>query len=160
MRHALAVAAMLALAGCADSGDIMQTVVPRQPAQPSPPPAAASTEPTPAERAAAALGRQPAADATVAALPPRVGPDPARLAGMVPAQLTDMLGQPSLRRREKEAEVWMYSSRLCVMHLFLYPGTDGGALGVKHVEMRRPNSATPVAPRDCLDSVIAARKKA
>jgi hypothetical protein len=71
-----------------------------------------------------------------------------------------MLGQPSLRRREKEAEVWMYTSRLCVMHLFLYPGTDGGALGVKHVEMRRPNSATPVAPRDCLDSVIAARKKA
>jgi hypothetical protein len=79
---------------------------------------------------------------------------------MVPAQLTDLLGQPNLRRKEKDAEVWMYSSRLCVLHLFLYPGANGGALGVKHMEMRRPNSVTPVPPRDCLDSVIARKPRA
>jgi len=160
---AIAVAATLAVAGCAES-DFTARLLPRAEPQPAvaAPPAATGTEPSPAERAAAALGRQPATGPTtgaVAALPPpRVGPDPARLTGMVANQLTDLLGQPNLRRREKEAEVWMYSSRLCTLHLFLYPGTDSSALGVKHFEMRRPNSPTPVAPRDCLDSVIARKR--
>ena len=160
MRAIFVVSAVLALAGCADKPEIAGSAEPFQAAPvlapPSSPPA---NEATPTERAAAALGRQPAGDA-VAALPPaRVGPDPARLAGMVPAQLTDLLGQPNLRRKEKDAEVWMYSSRLCVLHLFLYPGANGGVLGVKHMEMRRPNSATPVPPRDCLDSVIARKPR-
>jgi hypothetical protein len=161
-RAAVAFWATLALAGCAESEEILRTIMPRQAAPvAAPAPSQQSSEPTPAERAAQALGRQPAADPSLAAIPPpRVGPDPARLAGMVPAQLTDLLGQPSLKRREREAEVWMYSSRLCTLHLFLYPGADGGALGVKHFEVRRPNSNTPVAPRDCLDSVIARKPRA
>lgn len=159
-RPAIVLAATLAIAGCAET-EALRGYVARELAPPPPPPPAAaprSDEPTPVERAAAALGRQPGGDAVAALPPPGVGPDPTRLAGMVPAQLTDLLGKPTLRRREKAAEVWMYSSRLCTLHLFLYPGADGSALGVKHYEMRRPNSTTPVAPRDCLDSVIVAKK--
>jgi hypothetical protein len=161
MRAIFVMSAALALAGCADNPEIARLLEPFQAAPVlAPPPPPPANEPTPTERAAAALGRNPVGDVSVAALPPaRVGPDPARLTGMVPAQLTDLLGQPNLRRKEKEAEVWMYSSRLCVLHLFLYPGANGGVLGVKHMEVRRPNSATPVPPRDCLDSVIARKPR-
>jgi len=161
MRAIFVVSALLALAGCADKPEIAGSVEPFQAAPVlAPPPSPPANEPTPTERAATALGRKPVGEVGVAALPPpRVGPDPARLTGMVPAQLTDLLGQPNLRRKEKDAEVWMYSSRLCVLHLFLYPGANGGVPGVKHMEMRRPNSATPVPPRDCLDSVIARKPR-
>jgi len=157
---AIVLIATLAIAGCAETEATLRRFVTPEPAV-APPvlePPPRTDEPTPAERAAAAIGRQPGGETAMLA-PPRLGPDPARLAGMVPAQLTDLLGQPTLRRRERAAEVWMYSSRLCTLHLFLYPGADGSALGVKHYEMRRPNSATPVAPRDCLDSVIAKKTR-
>lgn len=161
LRAAFVLSATLALASCSENPDVARFFAPSQAAPVlAPPTLAPSDAATPTERAATALGRQPAGDA-VAALPPaRIGPDPARLTGMVPAQLTELLGQPNLRRKEKDAEVWMYSSRLCVLHLFLYPGTDGGALGVKHMEMRRPSNNTPVPPRDCLDSMIARRPRA
>ncbi len=69
-----------------------------------------------------------------AAPPSSVTPPPPRLVGLAAQALVDVLGSPTLKRRDPPAEVWQYAGRGCVLHLFLYAPPDGTALAVAHAE--------------------------
>ncbi len=87
--------------------------------------------------------------------PPEPEPDPNELVGMTGEAVADLLGPPGLLRREHEAEVWRYSSPLCILHVFLYADDAGPGHRVTHFEALGPDTL-PVDARDCYGSLIGA----
>lgn len=83
--------------------------------------------------------------------------DPRALIGMVPAELTGLLGTPVLLRRDAPAEIWQYGSADCVLDLTLYPN-ESQALSVRYMESRARDGER-VAMRACLAHLLAAREK-
>ena len=127
----------------------------------------------------AAAKRAPRSDAAVEAAPqPQAALPPARdplgrepppeppkldeLRGLDAAQLTRLLGKPTLLREEPTAQMWQYRSESCVLHLFLYPAAGtGGEKRVQHVEARPRQTGAPAAtrgPNECLATLIGARR--
>lgn len=98
----------------------------------------------------------PQAEPETAALPPApvIDDDPARVLGLDPDTLTEMLGRPDLTRREPPAEIWQYRGETCVFDVFLYE--EAGAARVTYLEAR-DESAHPVAERNCLNQLLRAR---
>jgi hypothetical protein len=96
--------------------------------------------------------RYAAASPVVADAPPMV-----RRSGPVPSlsqvkasnteQLEDLLGNPSLRRRDTGVEMWQYAAPECVLLLYLYPNEDG--YRVKHLEAH-PGGTSDSALDACL----------
>ncbi len=84
------------------------------------PAAAPSPAPPPAQ---AATSRLPAGPRLRGAGAPRAT---GALVGMPAAEARRMLGEPSLRRAEGEAEIWLYEVAECRLDLVLYP--ERGAL--------------------------------
>ena len=82
-----------------------------------------------------------------------VDDDPAQFMNGGVADLREVLGDPVLIRRDGPAEVWQFQGDSCTLDLFLYPG-DGGALAVKHVDLR---GDAPDESRACLARMIRAR---
>ncbi|MBM3510199.1 MAG: hypothetical protein FJX61_08700 [Alphaproteobacteria bacterium] len=122
---------------------------------PAPLPAAPAITPPPAAAAPALV--QPDADpAPVALAALRAELDPRRLVGLDAGELTRVLGEPRLRRKDPPAEVWQYASADCVLHLFLYAGRDRVGLRVRHVEVRGRDRAAR-SERECFASVLDAR---
>ncbi|HEV7455673.1 MAG TPA: hypothetical protein VGN96_02770 [Roseococcus sp.] len=81
----------------------------------------------------AALG-QPMPSQAPAATPGR-GPGAVReLLGASPASVIGRLGAPRLRRREGDAEVWLYSAGGCQLDLMFYSSPQG--LRVTHAQAR------------------------
>jgi hypothetical protein len=68
--------------------------------------------------------------AGTAAMPPLTGlpTQAAQLLGQPPATLRRLLGEPRLRRREGDAEIWLYQSPFCHLDVMLYgdPGRPAG----------------------------------
>jgi len=95
--------------------------------------------------------------AVAAALPRRrIGPAPqntAQLMGATPDALRRSLGEPSLRRAEGGAEVWLYVAADCALDLVLY--RDRGGLAVAHATARAQGSATATEAA-CLDAIAGA----
>lgn len=93
----------------------------------------------------------PAADPTVPAAGPVLpGSRPAAVAqllGARPDAVRRWLGEPSLRRIEGTAEVWLYAGAACALDLVLYPDRDG--LGVAHAAARA-NGTEPRTEASCL----------
>ena len=91
-----------------------------------------------------------------AALPPApvIDDDPARILGLGPDRLTELLGRPELTRREPPAEIWQYRGESCVFDVFLYE--EGGLVRVTYLEARDA-SARRFAERDCLNQLLRAR---
>ncbi len=133
--------------------------------------ASATTEPAktassatvkPAADAAPVRAPKQAAPAQSAALTPEkpepaepeipVDDDPAQFMNGDVAALRDALGDPILIRRDGPAEVWQFRGDACTLDLFLYPG-DGGALAVKHVDLR---GDAPDENRACLARMLRA----
>ncbi len=98
----------------------------------------------------------PQAEPKTAALPPApvIDDDPARVLGLSPDKLTEMLGRPDLTRREPPAEIWQYRGETCVFDVFLYE--EAGSARVTYLEAR-DESAHPVAERNCLNQLLRAR---
>ena len=94
----------------------------------------------------------------IAALPPEpvIDDDPARILGLGPDQLTEILGQPELMRREPPVEIWQYRGQSCVFDVFLYE--EAGSVRVTYLEAR-DKIAEPVAERICLNQILRARLK-
>lgn len=92
----------------------------------------------------------------IAALPPEpmIDDNPARILGLGPDKLTELLGQPELTRREPPAEIWQYRGETCVFDVFLYE--EGGTTRVTYLEARDAN-AQRVAERSCLNQLLRAR---
>ncbi|WP_138380848.1 hypothetical protein [Luteithermobacter gelatinilyticus] len=89
-------------------------------------------------------------------------PDPAPLfgleniLGLTPATIEVIFGEPDLRRREKQAEVWMYKSPQCISHLFFYEN-ENGDLQLDYVNSHAVDlqSVNPtVSPDACIDSHV------
>lgn len=58
-----------------------------------------------------------------------------QLDGLAPATVMEIMGTPVLRRKEKEAEVWLYKNNSCAMHLYFYDD-ENGDLRVDYVETK------------------------
>ncbi len=92
----------------------------------------------------------------IAALPPEpvIDDDPARILGLGPDKLTELLGRPELTRREPPAEIWQYRGETCVFDVFLYE--DAGLVRVTYLEAR-DEKAQRMAERNCLNQLLRAR---
>lgn len=89
----------------------------------------------------------------VAVLPPG-GSNPDRLLGMDAPELKSRLGEPTLIRRDGDAEVWQYRSDRCVLDLFLY----GAVKRVEHVDLRDRGSGDDQAARECFLRMLRGRR--
>lgn len=54
-------------------------------------------------------------------------PEGVRLIGVEANRLTELLGEPELRRREETVQFWRYTVEGCALDLFLQVGEDGQA---------------------------------
>ena len=82
--------------------------------------------------------------------------DADRLDGLDGTSLANLLGQPSLLRRDGDAEIWQYVDDTCILDLFLY--AEGGRKAVDYVEARGLNgSGAKPSVQSCLDDVLAGR---
>ena len=76
-------------------------------------------------------------------------PDIKDLAGLKPADVLSMLGQPDLRRNEPPAELWQYRAADCVLNLFFY--SDAGDYRLAHAEAWQRTLAGGGLPARCHD---------
>jgi hypothetical protein len=75
----------------------------------------------------------------------------AQLLGAGPGELRRWLGEPTLRRAEGAAEVWLYAGGGCALDLILYREAPGG-LRVAHAAARA-NGAEPRTEAACLGAI-------
>lgn len=118
---------------------LVACAAPRQPpAEPAPAPAEpAETEP---------------AISLPAGLSPTL-PDAGRLLGLEPRRIQDVLGAPSLVRREGTAQVMQFKNGNCVLDVIFYEETPGGAFRARHLTSRLTNG-TPHEPQACLAVIL------
>jgi len=76
-------------------------------------------------------------------------PDIKDLAGLKPADVLSILGQPDLRRHEPPAELWQYRAADCVLNLFFYG--DAGDYRLTHAEAWQRTLAGGSRPARCHD---------
>ncbi len=77
----------------------------------------------------------------------------AQLMGAVPEMLRRWLGEPTRRRAEGGAEIWLYAGQDCALDLVLY--REAGALRVAHAAARA-SGAAPQTEGGCLRQLSAA----
>lgn len=85
-----------------------------------------------------------------AAKPPAPAIVSEHLIGLTPAALTETLGTPRARRRDRPAEVWQYRTESCVLDVFLYSAEAGPQ--VIHLEARDA-AARPIPAQACLGTM-------
>lgn len=95
-------------------------------------------------------GTQPPATRTAL---PTAPPASAALLGAAPETLRRWLGDPSLRRPEGTAEIWLYLAPACALDIILY--RTGAGLRVAHAAARA-NGADPPTEPACLDAIARA----
>ena len=124
---------------------------------------AATGLPQGAAPAAAAAPARGAAPVPAAAVPDPAGPrrrgnaPPAAattLVGIRAEQLRGMLGDPSIRRPEGAAEIWLYEAPSCRLDVILY--AEGNALVVAHAAARALGAGEAVTEAACLSAIAAA----
>ena len=94
----------------------------------------------------------PAAPALLAAAPGRQPAAATQLLGLAPEALRQRLGEPSLRRTEGDAEIWLYAGAACALDLILYPAA--GRLRVAQASARA-SGAEPRTEAHCLRELAA-----
>jgi hypothetical protein len=87
---------------------------------------------------------------------PATGSGPSKLQNLSAPQVVAMLGEPGFRREENPAQVWRYTSKTCVLELFLYRLDKD--LQVRYVETRDATKANAVGQEGCI-ATIAAQKR-
>lgn len=136
MQHALASThASLALAGEARPAPVTGPASASRPAGP------ATVQPILTPGAARPRGAAPPAAA-------------AALVGVTADQLRRMLGEPTIRRPEGPAEVWLYEAPACRLDVILY--AEGARLVVGHAAARALGDGAGVTESACLSAVAAA----
>ena len=89
---------------------------------------------------------------------PAVRPEPApdtrprpqmklrQLVGLDRNGLSQLLGKPTLLRRETQAEVWQYAAKNCALHVFLYRSDNDGPYQVAYVTATRRSQPQALQP--------------
>jgi len=75
---------------------------------------------------------------------------------LAPDTLQNILGEPSLRREERGAQVWLYRNAECIMHLYFYPN-ENGDFRLDYVATAAADQTADnptVSPNACLDSHV------
>jgi hypothetical protein len=121
---------LIALAGCVAEGG-------------PPPTTTVAPQEKPAETNVAGAGLPPLART--------VSQDPERLVGLSPNEVNEVLGTPSLRRKENKAELWQFAQGPCILDLHLYPESDGLKVGKYLV---RGSRGAKVEAKTCLNNMI------
>ena len=85
-------------------------------------------------------------------------PEPSTLVGMEALQLSDLLGEPSLKRNDSPAQIWQYRTVDCAFNLFLYQEAGRNSHSVAHYEAVPFATATNQSAKSCLGSIL--QKKA
>jgi len=80
-----------------------------------------------------------------------------RLLGLDDGGLSDLMGSPSLERKEPPATIWQYRATYCVIDIFFYP--DGDVNRVDHVEVRGRQSEG-IEKTVCFATIIKDKPKA
>ena len=62
--------------------------------------------------------------------------EPARLKGLTPVQVQQVLGQPGFQRHDSPAEIWQYRGQACILDLYIYDQGQGKT--VDHWAVRSP----------------------
>jgi hypothetical protein len=76
-------------------------------------------------------------------------PEIKELAGLKPADVILILGQPDLRRTEPPAELWQYRAADCVLNLFFY--RESGSYRLAHAEAWQRTLTGGSVPTRCHD---------
>ena len=84
--------------------------------------------------------RQEAGEAISPAPIQQAAIDPATLVGMTGDHITALFGMPVFVRRDAPGEFWRYSSKSCVLVMFLY--RQNGGQRVDHIETRNSSGTT------------------
>ena len=80
-------------------------------------------------------------------------PEPTSLMGMLPTDITNLLGEPSLKRSDAPAQLWQYRTASCALNLFLYPTAGPSSLSVSHYEAVTLSNGV-VSDKSCLGSIM------
>ncbi len=75
---------------------------------------------------------------------------------LAPDTLQNILGEPSLKRQEREARVWLYQNAECILHLYFY-SNENGDFRLDYVDTEAVNlhaNNPTVSPNACLDSHV------
>jgi hypothetical protein len=80
----------------------------------------------------------------------------AGLVGQSAAKVMSLMGTPDLTRQEHPAELWQYTSKRCVLNLFLY-NHESGQQKINHADLRSRDPSRPIAPDFCLKEIILGR---
>ena len=86
-------------------------------------------------------------------------PASADLMGHNGNQLRALFGEPSLTRKEVNAEVWQYEGQVCVLFFYLYK-TTGTPTAVKFIDARSAfeQPEQPMTPDQCIEETLRDRK--
>jgi len=78
---------------------------------------------------------------------------PDNLLGLEPKAIQDLLGPVSLKRWEGEAQVMQFANNQCVMDIYFYETSPGGAFEATYLSTRTLNGAD-VDAASCLTSLL------
>ena len=78
---------------------------------------------------------------------------PDDLIGLEPKAIQDLLGPVSLKRWEEDAQVMQFANRQCVMDIYFYETSPGGAFQATYLSARTPTGAD-VDAASCLTSLL------
>lgn len=76
--------------------------------------------------------------------------------GLAQDTLQNILGEPSLKRHERDVRVWMYRNEECVLHLYFY-SNENGDFRLDYVEAGAVDLSADnptVSSEACLDSHV------
>lgn len=88
----------------------------------------------------------------------RANTSPDRLIGVIPGEILDVLGEPSMRLQEPPAEVWQYNSRSCTLRLTLLLDVVTEEHRSVFYEVKSANPEVRNGDSDCLAELLADRK--
>jgi len=105
---------------------------------------------TPQAASPAVSDTPPDLDGATATRPPA---DPDTLLGLEPRDVQAILGPVSLKRWEGDGQVMQYSNEQCVMDIYFYETTPGGAFQVTYLSART-TGGTDTDAALCLGSLM------
>ena len=101
---------------------------------------------------AAPVAPTPKAPVTEPAPEPEIDDDPEQLMGLAGGALTELLGDPGLRREDADAQVWQYRGVDCVLDVYLYRDGEATPHRVTYYEFRGDGGGRP-----CLRDLLLAQ---